>query len=94
MVVRTTLRSGSTPVTSVMRKATLGMGPMVRRKGCAMLSAPRLAVATWYNSGWKQWWFCLSSRSTLYGVLARPCTTSRPANPPPTTMTVGYGSWS
>ena len=89
--VYTSFLSASTAVTFAMRKATLDMGPTVRRKGCAMLSALRLAVATWYSSGWKQWWFCRSSSSTLYGCPLRPCTSSSPAKPPPTTTTLGWG---
>jgi hypothetical protein len=54
-----------------------------------MLSALRLAVATWYSSGWKQWWLCLSSSSTLYGLPFEALDQLQPAKPPPTTTTSG-----
>src|SRR6185369_11061341 len=59
------------------------------RSGAAMSVAERPAVATWYSSGWKTWWFRRSSSVTRAGAPARAWAAVRPPKPPPTITTCG-----
>src|SRR5207245_1337634 len=57
--------------------------------GTAISPAESPAVATWYSSGWKVWWFLRSTTVTRTGSLPSARAAFSPPNPAPSTSTCG-----
>lgn len=61
--------------------------------GTAISPGERAAEATWYNKGWKRWWFVLSINQTSSFELPNVFAALIPPNPPPKITTFVYDTW-